>query len=465
MAVINTPRLMVAAPASGSGKTTVACALLAALAAAGERPAAAKCGPDYIDPMFHTAVTGAPSRSLDLFLLPEERVLESLRQGCRGASLAVLEGVMGYYDGLGGDTVTAGSFHLAQATRTPVLLVLQCRGMSALTAAAVARGLRDFRPKSGIAALFLNRLSPAAYPRMKRVLEAETGLPVAGFLPPMADCALENRHLGLVLPGELPGLEEKVARLAAALRENTDLALLRRIAQNAPPLEYTPPPPEPPGEPVTIAVAKDAAFSFYYPDSLELLEEAGAELLPFSPIADGALPRGAAGLLLGGGYPELFVRELSENEAMRRAVQRAVEEGMPTVAECGGFLYLHRELAGPEGDLWPMAGVTGGTARNAGRLARFGYGTLTARGDGLLLDAGESLAAHSFHYWGSDREGEDFTFRKGAGSGWPCGWHGPSLYAGFPHFHFGGRKGLAGRFLKSCAGFWSGKGQKRGREG
>ena len=160
MAVINIPRLMLAAPASGSGKTTVTCALLAALAAGGKRPAAAKCGPDYIDPLFHTAVTGLPSRSLDLFLLPKERVLESLRRGCRGASIAVLEGVMGYYDGLGGDTVTASSFHLAQATGTPVVLVLQCRGMSALTAAAVVRGLRDFREQSGIAALVLNHLSP-----------------------------------------------------------------------------------------------------------------------------------------------------------------------------------------------------------------------------------------------------------------------------------------------------------------
>ncbi len=456
MAVINIPRLMLAAPASGSGKTTVTCALLAALAAGGKRPAAAKCGPDYIDPLFHTAVTGLPSRSLDLFLLPKERVLESLRRGCRGASIAVLEGVMGYYDGLGGDTVTASSFHLAQATGTPVVLVLQCRGMSALTAAAVVRGLRDFREQSGIAALVLNHLSPAAYPRMKAVLEEETGLLVAGFLPPMADCALENRHLGLVQPGELPDLAEKVACLAAALRQHADLALLERIAKAAPPLEYTPPPAPLPVGPVGVAVARDNAFSFYYPDSLELLEEAGAELLPFSPLADSALPKGAAGLLLGGGYPELFAKALSENQGMRQAVKAAVEGGMPTVAECGGFLYLHRELAGKEGQPWPMGGVIPGIARNGGRLGRFGYGRLRARKEGLLLAAGESLPAHSFHYWESSREGEDFTFTKSTGKSWSCGWHSPSLYAGFPHFHFGGREGLAEGFLKRCVAFQQG---------
>ncbi len=457
MATIDIPRLMIAAPASGSGKTTVTCALLAALAAAGERPAAAKCGPDYIDPMFHTAVTGAPSRSLDLWLLPENRVLESLRRGCRGASIAVLEGVMGYYDGLGGDSATASSFHLARVTGTPVVLVLRCRGMSALTAAAVVRGIRDFRPQSGIAALLLNGVSPAAYPRMKAVLEAETGLPVAGFLPPMPECGLESRHLGLVAPGELPGLGDKVARLAAALREHADLSLLARVAGSAPPLTYAPPDPEPPGEPVGVAVAEDAAFSFYYPDSLELLTEAGARLLPFSPIRDSALPAEAAGLLLGGGYPELFARELAENEAMGQAVRAAVAGGMPAVAECGGFLYLHQGLADAEGRVWPMAGVFPGEANNSGRLKRFGYGTLTARGDGLLLGAGESIPAHSFHYYQSSCPGEDFTFCKEGGRGWAEGWQSRSLYAGFPHLHFGGRQGLAGRFLAACREYRKGR--------
>ena len=240
---LSIPRLMLAAPASGSGKTTVTCALLQALREKGERPAALKCGPDYIDPMFHTAVTGTPARNLDLFLQPRAGVLRSLAQGCRGASLAVLEGVMGYYDGLGGNTPEAGSWHLAQVTRTPVVLVLPCRGMSPLTAAALVRGLRDFREESGLAALLLNRVSPGAFPKLKEVLERETGLPVAGFLPPLEDCTLESRHLGLVTPDALPGLRETVGRLAAALRAHADLELLLRLAREAPPLELPPLPP------------------------------------------------------------------------------------------------------------------------------------------------------------------------------------------------------------------------------
>ncbi len=464
MSSLTTPRVMIAAPASGSGKTTVTCALLRTLALVGERPAAFKCGPDYIDPMFHTAVTGAPARNLDLFLQPEAGVLAALARGCRGASLGVLEGVMGFYDGLGGDTALAGSWHLAEVTKTPVVLVLRCRGMSALTAAAQVRGLMSYgetagllpegtaprRKNSGIAALFLDQLSPASYPAMKKILERETGLPVLGFLPPLADCGLESRHLGLVTPDALPDLRGKVDRLAAALRENADLDLLGKLAREAPPLEVPDPPPVPKGEPVPVAIARDRAFSFYYRDALELLEEAGAELLPFSPLEDEALPRGAKGLLLGGGYPELFAEALSRNRAMRAAIRAVVQGGLPTVAECGGYLYLNESLSDPEGNPWPMAGVLPGGARNAGKLRRFGYGLLTARETGLLLDAGESLPAHSFHYWQSDREGEGLRFRKRDGRNWPGGWQTGTLYAGFPHFHFGGRPGLVRRFLSKC---------------
>ena len=448
------PRLLLAAPASGSGKTTLTCALLHALAARGERPAAFKCGPDYIDPMFHEAVTGVPARNLDLFLLPEDTVRALLARGSAGRGVAVLEGVMGYYDGLGGDTLTASSFHLASATGTPAVLVLQCRGMSPLTAAALVRGIAAFREDSGVAAVVLNQLPPASYPRMKEVLERETALPVAGYLPPLPDCALESRHLGLVSPGELPGLRRKVEALGAAALETLDLGLLMKLARSAPPLEYEPlPRPEGLAEPVTVAVARDAAFSFYYRDALELLEEMGARLCFFSPLEDRALPPGSRGLLLGGGYPELSARRLSENRPMLEAVRRAVAAGMPAIAECGGFLYLHRTLEDPEGTPWPMAGVIPGEARRGAKLRRFGYGTLTAREDGLLLRAGESIPAHSFHYWQSGSGGEGFDFRKSDGRSWPEGWNGRNLYAGFPHFHLAGKPEAARRFLAACAAF------------
>ena len=280
-------------------------------------------------------------------------------------------------------------------------------------------------------------------------------------LPILPDCALESRHLGLVLPGELPGLQGKVERVAAALREHCDLELLLRIAKEAPPLELPPAPAgEAPGEPVTVAVARDRAFSFYYQDALEALEDAGIRLVPFSPLADRGLPEGTAGLLLGGGYPELFAGELSRNHPMRAAVRAAVTGGMPTVAECGGFLYLHEALTDGEGRPWPMAGVIPAGAKNGGSLGRFGYGTLTARESGLLLDAGENLPAHAFHYWNSTAEGDAFTFRKADGKSWPCGWHTGSLYAGFPHFHFGSRPALARRFRSKAAGWLNGQNRR-----
>ena len=448
------PRLMIAAPASGGGKTTLTCALLRALREKGERPAPFKCGPDYIDPMFHEAVSGLPARNLDLFLLPEGTVRALLARGSRGSTLAVLEGVMGYYDGLGGDTPTAGSWHLAHATATPAVLVLRCRGLSPLTAAALVRGIASFRKESRVAGVVPSGISPAAYPKMKAVLEGETGLPVAGYLPELPDCALESRHLGLVTPGELPELRRKVEELGRAAAETLDLPLLLKLARSAPPLEYDPLPlPEALPRPVPVAVAKDAAFSFYYRDALELLEALGAELIPVSPLEDRALPAGCRGLLLGGGYPELSARALSGNRPMREAVRRAVEGGLPTLAECGGFLYLHRTLEDPEGTPWPMAGVIPAAARRGEKLGRFGYGTLTARGDGLLLRGGESIPAHSFHYWQSDGEGEGFAFRKSDGRSWLTGWNGRNLYAGFPHFHLAGRPELARRFLLACAAF------------
>ena len=302
------------------------------------------------------------------------------------------------------------------------------------TSAALVRGVRDFRADSGIAALLLDQLSPAAWPGTKAVLERETGLPVAGFLPSLPDCALESRHLGLVAPEELPGFREKARRLAAALVEHTDLELLQGIARSAPPLAYRPPaPPRPLERPVRVAVARDAAFSFYYQDSLELLERAGAELVPFSPLAGDPLPPGAAGLLLGGGYPELHARELSQNRSTREQLGQAILGGLPTVAECGGFLYLQETLEDGRGGVWPMVGVLPGDGYKTDRLQRFGYKSLAAQADSLLFRAGESIPVHEFHYWDCTRPGPVL---------------GDTMYAGFPHLHFGGALPLAERFVE-----------------
>ena len=442
------PRFLLCAPASGGGKTTVTCAILQAFKNRGLEPAAFKCGPDYIDPMFHTEIIGVPSRNLDLFFLGEDTTRSLL--GENGGNLAVIEGVMGYYDGIGTGS-DAGAYHLARATDTPAVLVLDSRGRS-LTAAAVVKGMKDFRPDSHIAAVILNRISPMLYPRLKEVIEAETGLLVLGYLPNCPDCALESRHLGLVTAKEVGDLKEKLQRLAEQAEETVDLDGLLALAQSAPALAAEPMAlPAPIESRPRIAVAKDKAFCFYYADGLKLLEKLGAELVEFSPLTDRELPKDTAGLYLGGGYPELYARELSENTAMLACLRTAIDGGLPTVAECGGFLYLHRTLADEAGHPWPMVGAIDADAVPTHRLSRFGYVTLTAVNDGLLGPAGAQIPAHEFHYWESSAPGAAFHAQKPQSSrGWDCAYHTDTLYAGFPHFHFCAARSAAERFVGHC---------------
>lgn len=447
---MSAPRLLLCASASGGGKTTVTCAVLQALVNRERNPVAFKCGPDYIDPMFHSEIIGAKSRNLDLFFLGEDKTRYLLEKNSAGAGLALIEGVMGYYDGIA-MSHEASAYHLARVTETPAVLVLDGRG-SALTLAAAVHGMQTFRPDSGIRGVLLNRVSPMLYPRLKACIEAETGLTVYGYLPNLPDCALESRHLGLVTASEVAGLKEKLQRLAVQAEKSLDLDGLLALAASAPALDPKPVelPPPVEGQPV-IAVAKDRAFCFYYADGLELLEQMGARLVEFSPLEDEDLPQGACGLYLGGGYPELFARALADNAPMRRAVHAAVTGGMPTVAECGGFLYLQDTLADGEGKAWPMAGVFPAAARNTGRLGRFGYVTLTAQKDGLLCRAGEGFPAHEFHYWDSTAPGTGFRAQKPQSDrGWDCAFHTPTLYAGFPHFHFWARPELARHFVAAA---------------
>lgn len=357
---------------------------------------------------------------------------------------------MGYYDGIG-LSADASAYDLARATGTPAVLVLDGRGR-ALTAAAAVKGMRDFRPDSGIRGVILNRVSPMLYPRLKEAIEGETGVTVYGYLPNLPGCALESRHLGLVTAAEVAGLREKLSALAAQAEKSVDIDGLLALAASAPALDAAAPalPPPVEGRP-RIAVARDKAFCFYYADGLELLETLGAELAEFSPLADESLPEGACGLYLGGGYPELFAGALAANAPMREAVRAAVAGGLPTVAECGGFLYLNRLLSDGEGRDWPMAGALPGRAANTGKLGRFGYVTLTAKKDGLLGRAGTRLPAHEFHYWDSDAPGSDFRADKPQSSrGWDCAFHTPTLYAGFPHFHFWAAPAAARNFVAAA---------------
>lgn len=440
--------LMVSAPASGSGKTVLTCALLSALKHKGLDPCAFKCGPDYIDPMFHRSALGVDSRNLDLFLSGEDTVRALYRRCGGGRGAAVVEGAMGFYDGLGGTTDRASAWHAAHTLDLPVLLAVRPRGAS-LTLAAQIGGLLEFRTPSHIAGLFLTDCSPTLAKSLAPMLEGETGLPVLGHLPHMAEAVLESRHLGLRTAGEVEDLTARIGRAAQVLDEAMDWERFFALFDRRPGWEA--PPPRPGAETVPLAVARDEAFCFTYAETLDALRDAGAELVFFSPLRDEALPENACGLYLPGGYPELYAARLAENQSMRDSIKGAVAGGMPTVAECGGFLYLGQSLEGTDGRTWPMAGYLPGEGVKQDRLVRFGYANLSAPSDSLLFEAGEPVPVHEFHYWDSTRNGEDLTASKPlTGRSWTCGFVSDRLYAAFPHLYFAGRPELAERFVRAA---------------
>lgn len=396
--------------------------------------------------MFHSHVVGIPSENLDLFLMGRSAVVDLLSQG--QGDIGILEGAMGYYDGIAmGDTASA--YDLAKTTQTPVVLVVDGRG-SALSVAAVVHGFTTFRPHANIQGVVFNRISPMLYPRLKETVEAQCGVKVYGCLPPCPEAALESRHLGLVTAQEVSNLQEKVTALGILCQQHMDLEGLISLAETAPVLSKTAPVPVVEGG-LKLAVAKDKAFCFYYQQNLRLLEQAGFTLVPFSPMADEALPEGCAGLYLGGGYPELYAKTLSENSAMRQSIAEAIGAGLPTIAECGGFLYLHETLEDDQGQVHPMVGVIPEKAFATTKLSRFGYVTLTAQKDGLLGKAGTQIPAHEFHYWNTTDYGDSFVAQKPQSNRhWSTGYMSETLYAGFPHFHFASVPTVLEQFRDAC---------------
>ena len=446
--------LMIAAPRSGSGKTTVTCALLRALQKRGLSPCAFKCGPDYIDPMFHRAVLGVESHNLDLFLSDAACVQNLYARGSRGHDAVVVEGVMGYYDGLGGNSDRASSWHVADTLDIPMLLVVRPKGAS-LTLAAEIKGLLGFRENSHIAGILLNECPQRLCGTLAPMLERETGVPVLGCLPPVEAARIESRHLGLRTAGELDDLHKRLDLLAEALEAHLNWArfetLFRREKSAFAEKTATHH-----GEKIRVAIAIDKVFSFTYDESLETLRASGAELVPFSPLSDAELPDKIGGLYLPGGYPELYAKALFDNRSMRESIKIAVQSGLPTVAECGGFLYLGASLCDERGQEYPMAGVLPGKAADAGRLVRFGYETLCAEADSLLFRAGERVPVHEFHHWDSEDCGDALRVEKG-GRSWRCCFASDTLYAGFPHLYFAGHPELAQRFVEAARRYQEGK--------
>ena len=460
------PRIMLAAPKSGSGKTLLTCGLLEVLRRRGLNPIACKCGPDYIDPMFHRYVLGIPGRNLDSFFLPAEGVREVLVDVVREeqAGIAVLEGVMGYYDGLGGTETSASSWEIAEITDTPAILVLDCKGAS-LSAAAMASGFLHFRKKSHIAGVILNRVSSIYYERLAAAVEEASGLPVLGYLPESEEYHMESRHLGLFLPGEIDRLRERIGRLADQMEKSIAVDRVLEVAGMLPlrienkekekaenesmEAESIAKFPACQEQKVTsrvrIGVARDEAFCFYYQENFRLLEQMGAELVYFSPLRDKKIPDRVDGLVFGGGYPENYARELAKNAAMRESIRRSIAAGMPFLAECGGFLYLHRTLEGSDGKHWEMAGVYPFDAYRTNRLRRFGYVR-------LLTSSGQEIHGHEFHYWESEDPGTDWEAVKPTGNrSWRCIHEKGGQIGGFPHLYYASCPDFLRKWLDVCA--------------
>lgn len=549
---LHLPRFMLAAPASGSGKTMLTCGVLQALKDRGLCPASYKCGPDYIDPMFHSRVLGTPSRNLDTFFTGREltRRLYAHSAQAQHAGISVMEGVMGFYDGLGGITKEASSYDLARVTETPVILVVNAKGMS-LSVIPFLKGFLDYQDPNGkvIRGVILNRVTKMTALLLKEKIEEETGLVLIGYVPELETCHVESRHLGLVTPGEITDLQSRIRTLAGELEKTLDFERLLALAEDAPDYRkeeidleslqvdcgregtdlerrqaddregedlqrpqsvcqevacqngsvnekaekkktdcrYAA---KRSSDPVRIAVARDEAFCFYYQDNLELLEQLGAQIIPFSPLRDEALPDGISGLLLGGGYPELYARQLGENTAMKTAIRRAIASGIPYLAECGGFMYLHERMQDMEDQYYPMVGVIPGDSYRTRRLGRFGYITLGTKEAektqdlsrpepkaksgcsekwtekelerqsnqqplaGRLLLPGETIRGHEFHYFDSTCPGSDYRAVKPVtGRSWDCIWATEKSVCGYPHLYYWSNPRFAMRFTEQCRAY------------
>ena len=513
------PRLVVAGAHSGAGKTTFSLALMAALTRRGLQVQPYKVGPDYIDPAFHQAATGRVSRNLDSWLLPPETLLRLFyRQAPAADGLSVIEGVMGLFDGQGTGS-TGSTAHVASLLEAPVVLLLNGEGMS-LSAAALVSGYAGFRPhpdlaRARVAAVLINRVSgPAHYAILRQCIEEFTGIPCLGWMPKNAFPPLPSRHLGLIPAGETAGLAEYLDVLAAAAEKTLDIPALAKLAHSAPPLaarkeeprllHSTPCPgfssvshvpsvppspicrPGPPARRIRIGIARDEAFSFYYQDNLDLLEELGARLVPFSPLRDRHLPDSLDGMYLGGGFPEVFAPELEANLELRLRLAEALESGLPAYAECGGMLYLCSTLAVPARDegacasravperdggacasravperdgahipeRHAMVGFFPEQAEMTTRLQPFGYITVTLRRDTLLGPAGTQFRAHEFHYSRllapEPAAPPVFEAEKPDGRVWAGGLCKKNVLAMFPHLHFYSCPQAAANFVEKC---------------
>lgn len=440
------PRIMISAVSSNSGKTTVTSAILKGFKLRGNNVISFKAGPDYIDPMFHSRIIKIPSRTLDKFLIGENNCKYVLGKNSIGMDISVIEGVMGYYDGVGTNT-SCSSYELAKALSCPVVLVINPGGMAA-SVGAIIHGFKNFKINSNIKGVILNNISDGMYEYYKKIIESNADVKVYGYLPRLSDCKLESRHLGLVTADEVGNLESIIEKLGNQAIKTIDLEGLHALAESSDSIEYDEQNISHVGK-TKIAVAFDKAFCFYYEDNLDLLEAMGAEIVKFSPLMDKELPNDIGGLYMGGGYPELYMEELSQNKSILEDIREKISSGLPVFAECGGYMYLMDSFTNNEGKIYSLVGAIEGNSYMTDFLIRFGYITLTSQNNNLMCKIGETINGHEFHYSDSNNTGESFlAVKPESDKSWNAIIANETKFMGYPHINFLGNIKFAENFVK-----------------
>ena len=446
-------RFLISGTSSNCGKTTITMALLAAFKNRGLDIASFKSGPDYIDPMFHRKVFNVKTHNLDPYFCTEGMLCEQFIRN-KGNDLSIIEGAMGFYDGIGVEG-RASAWEVAKSIKAPAVLILDAKGMSN-SAAAIIKGFKEFKEDSMVEGVIFNNISPMLYPLLRDIVES-IGIKAYGFLPRREEYSIGSRNLGLITADEIQDIKDKINGLSQLAEEYIDLDGLYELAKSAPELKTN----DFIGEVLTdsqneesadssnkprIAVSRDKAFCFMYEENIEILEDLGCEVVYFSPLEDKKLPDNISGLYLCGGYPELYKEELSNNKDLCSSLKEIISNGIPTIAECGGFMYLHDSIENV-----PMVGFIKGNCIKTDKLQRFGYIEIKALKDNLLCSENGSIRVHEFHYYDSENCGEDFMAKKASnGLEYLCCHGSDSLYAGFPHIYLPANPDFARSFVRNA---------------
>lgn len=448
---MQTKRFVLAGTGSSVGKTTFTIGLMKALQQRGYAVQGFKCGPDYIDPSYHTAVTGRVSRNIDSWMFEPQSVRDIVARASADANVSIIEGVMGFYDGKSPLSDEGSAADISIITESPVILIVNCASM-ARSVAAIVKGFQTLSDETNIVGVIANQVgSVGHFEIVKAAVEQECGIPVIGYLKREEDIDIPSRHLGLIPAIERGELDPFFDKLGKLMEETIDLDQLLRLV-DAPILQETTHLFEQhPDENVTIAVARDAAFNFYYEENLELLRSHGATLTFFSPLANETVPAEADGLYIGGGFPEEFAEQLSGNDISKHSITNAISRGLPTLAECGGFMYLTESIANTTGESYPMLGVIEGHVTMQKKMAALGYREITGTAGNFLIAEDEEAKGHEFHYSKFEGTHESPAYETTGRFGKKQeGFKRGNLVAGYTHFHFVSNPKLVDNWISAC---------------